>query len=53
MENVILVIDTLIILACICLMIIVGLTRRKDTKKIINVNKKLKQYLEDLKDVKA
>ena len=53
MENIILLIDTLVILACICLMIIVSLIRRKDIKKITRINKKLKQYVEDLKDVRA
>lgn len=53
MENIILLIDVLVILACICLMIIVSLIKRKDIKKITIVNKKLKQYVEDLKDVRA
>ena len=53
MENIILLIDVLVILACICLMIIVSLIRRKDIKRITRVNKKLKRYVEDLKDVRA
>lgn len=53
MENIILLIGTFIILICICLMIVVGFTRMKDIRKITKVNKKLKQYAEDLKDVRA
>lgn len=53
MENIILLIDTLVILTCICLMIVVSFTRKKDIRKITKVNKKLKQYVEDLKYVRT
>ena len=53
MENIILLIYTLVILTCICLMIVVMLTRKKDIRSITNVNKKLKQYMEGLKDVRT
>ena len=53
MGNIILLIDVFVILVCICLMIVVSLMRKKDIKKITNANKKLKQYVEGLKDVRT
>ena len=53
MENIMIFIDAIVIVVCICLMIIVSFTRMKDIRKITKVNKKLNQYVEDLKDVRT